>query len=135
MSAESPPPLPDRDPPTNETWEAEPPPLPVPHSGLGIASTVFGLVSFVAAIASIGYMAVEFASEEPGEMEDLPPALMAAALVAGSSVLVVLLGLVLGIAGLAQPGRRKTYAVVGTIGNGLMLLILGVLMLIGMLSD
>ncbi|PQP82466.1 hypothetical protein C0Q44_13570 [Paenibacillus sp. PCH8] len=119
--------------------EPEGPPMDrLKHSGPGIASFVIGLVSivgyilifFIAAMAlndSIGILT-------PLQAEEL--ALHPAVLLASLSILVCLIlnlaGVILGIIGLVLSNRKKVFAIVGTILNGIMILIFAGLIIVGM---
>ncbi|MCW3792572.1 hypothetical protein OM416_13330 [Paenibacillus sp. LS1] len=101
---------------------------PLKHSGLGIASFVIGLVAivgyilifFIAAMAlndSIGVLT-------PLQAEEL--ALHPAVILASLSILVCLIlnlvGGIIGIIGLVLKNRKKVFAIIGSLLNGIIIL-------------
>jgi hypothetical protein len=100
-----------------------------PNSGLGIASFVISLVAGLIAFGLIVAAAV-IAAGNPNGVDEKSPV----AIALGCSVIMVsfciLVGLCLGIAGLVQRNRKKLFAVLGTCFNGLLLLgLLGLVIL------
>jgi hypothetical protein len=88
----------------------------LPHSGLGIASLAIAVATGLALLVLITIAAV--LEGRPGGMpEDSPTTIIIGALAIGC-LLVCLLGLALGIAGLVQQGRDKVLAVLGVVFNG-----------------
>ncbi|MBD2848235.1 hypothetical protein IDH44_23825 [Paenibacillus sp. IB182496] len=117
---------------------AYPPEPPQKQSGLGIASFVIAIVCLA---ASIGLMLLAAAGMEdllnqtgPIDMEEAQSiAASGSVIVAGLLMLATLglslVGLVLGIVGLVMKHRRKAFAIIGVILNGLLLLGFGALLL------
>lgn len=115
------------------------------HSGLGIASfSLFGgmailfvlfLVMFIMRIAGeIDFTAEAVDAEELAARIEQIPELAIYPLVMLATLAGNLIGLILGIIGLIQKERKKVFAILGTVFNGLVLGFLGVIMLIGILS-
>ncbi|WP_458460829.1 hypothetical protein [Paenibacillus sp.] len=119
--------------------DSERPPMgPLKHSGPGIASFVIGLVAIV------GYILIFFIASmtlnnsigvlSPLQAEEL--ALHPAVVLASLSILVCLIinlaGGILGIIGLVLKNRKKVFAIIGTILNGIMILLFVGLILVGM---
>jgi len=117
------------------------------HSGPGIASFVLslvGLVSFIAltiVIISLFTNAIDFTQvvDENGnrlmsdeEIVDKIQPFVGYLVLYPLLLGVVLIGLILGIVGLARPGTKKVFAILGTIFNGLPLLFVALLMVIGL---
>jgi len=94
---------------------------PLPHSGLGIASCVIAACAFVFIVllfAVAGMMAV---SQRGQVADDSAEAMMLGGLLLLDAI-AMLVGLILGIVGIAQGGRNKLYAGIGLGANGLLLL-------------
>jgi hypothetical protein len=93
------------------------PPSPK-HSGFGIASFAISLISGIAIFAMIA-VATYFAAGNPEQFgEDSAPAvLVGLGIMAGMAL--ALIGLGLGIAGLAQPNRIKLFAILGLVFNAI----------------
>ena len=104
------------------------------HSGLGITSFIISLVMALIAFIIIIIAGVMEASS-PGGIDESSAA--AAAAVVGlliiGCLLVQLVALGLGIAGLIQKNRKKIFAVLGTVFSGMTLVGVGFLMLVGMM--
>ncbi len=102
---------------------------PTKQSGLGIASFILAIVSVVGVIFSIGYVGYLDATE-PARLETETSMMMV-----GFGILffllLALIGLVLGIIGLFQKTRRRTFAGIGVGINALGALIVAVLIAIG----
>ena len=101
----------------------------LPHSGMGIASLILSIAAtlsllVVATIASV-------AQTRPGGLDENSPAAIVLGLVAVLLGMAQLLALGLGIAGLVQPGRNKTFGIIGTVFSCVYLLGTGLLMLVG----
>lgn len=123
------------------------PAAPRKHSGLGIASfTLFAVmaVAFVALLIAMITQAAELLdidySEEmsPDElvanMENLPQLAVIGFLLIGT-LIGNLVGLILGIVGLAQRNRKKVFAVLGTVLNGLVIGVLLILFVLGLVMS
>jgi hypothetical protein len=83
------------------------------HSGLGIASFIVSIVAAVLTffcIVAAGVMAAK-----PGGMDEKSPAAIAVGLLLFAFLLVAFVALGLGIGGLVQRNRIKTFAILGTI--------------------
>jgi len=106
---------------------------PLPHSGLGIASFVLSI------IAGLGMLAIwtiaSVAQTRPGGLDENAPA----AIIGGFALVLLgmaqLLALGLGIGGLMQPSRSKTFGVLGVVFSCACLLGSGLLVLIGALLE
>ncbi|MGG4141665.1 hypothetical protein ABEW34_00915 [Paenibacillus algorifonticola] len=109
------------------------PSQPLKHSGLGIASFIMAIASiiigvisiimFFAAIASVIPTGNEYLMEDPAYFEDLitggAGSFMASIIAIILSVGITFVGLILGIIGACSKQRRKVFAVIGIILNGL----------------
>ena len=87
---------------------------PQKHSGLGILSFVISLVTGVATIALFTMAAVLESANEGGIQEESPEAVVLGTFLIIAMVACVV-GFALGVAGLFQENRNKTFAVLGTI--------------------
>lgn len=106
------------------------------HSGLGIASfSLFGgmavlfiilLVVFVSKITSLDLSDPDAIASQVEEM----PELGVISFLMFGTLIGNLIGLVLGIIGLVQKGRKKIFAILGTIFNGLVVGFLALLLII-----
>ncbi|GAS80665.1 hypothetical protein [Paenibacillus amylolyticus] len=114
------------------------PMAPLKHSGPGIASFIIGLVAVVGYILIffIAAMALNDSIEvlTPLQAEEL--ALHPAVILASLSILVCLIlnlaGGILGIIGLILKNRKKVFAIIGTLLNGIIILAFIGLILAGM---
>lgn len=118
-------------------------PGPLKHSGLGIASFVLAIISILAFLLSIIMIfaaASNVAHLSPTEIES---ELMAGggeefAAVLGGGLLIMLaigisiIGLILGIIGLVIKNRKKIFGILGVVLNGLIVLGIVFLMVIGL---
>ncbi|MFC4305126.1 hypothetical protein [Cohnella boryungensis] len=120
---------------------------PLKHSGLGIASFVLALVSIasfvILSIVFVGLLtdAVDFTQivdangnrlmTDEELVEKIQPHIGFLAFYP-FLLLMVLVGLILGIVGLARPGRKKVFAILGTVFNGLPLLFVLLLLVVGL---
>lgn len=105
------------------------------HSGLGIASFVLFVamaVLFVILVISIAVQAANLVGLEgealaPEELaarfEDVPELLVMSFLMFGT-VIGNIIGLILGIIGIVQKERKKVFAILGTVLNGLVVALL-----------
>jgi hypothetical protein len=101
------------------------------HSGLGIASFVIGCVSAVLILVLLVVAGVLEAST-PGGMSDTSPSAIAIGLLLFLFVFLALVGLGLGISGLFQSGRKKVFAVLGTVFGAVTVMGTGAIVAIGM---
>ncbi|OXS55616.1 hypothetical protein B1A99_23140 [Cohnella sp. CIP 111063] len=123
------------------------PPQPLKHSGLGIASFVLslvGIVSFVIltiALISLFFQTIDITQivDDNGnrlmsdeEIVDKIQPYVGYLVFYPLLILVILVGLILGIVALARPGYKKVFAILGTVFNGLPLLFIALLFLIGL---
>lgn len=114
------------------------PKAPLKHSGPGIASFVIGLVAIVGYILIffIAAMALNDSIEvlTPLQAEEL--ALHPAVILASLAILVCLIlnlaGGILGIIGLVLKNRKKVFAIIGMLLNGIIILAFIGLILVGM---
>lgn len=111
------------------------------HSGPGIASFVVFLVMFaaflgliVAFTAQLGINPDRVVNPEDIQREvEHSPVLFIIPLLLMGTVLGYVIGLVLGIIGLVQKERKKVFAILGTVLNGLAVGLFALLVLIGIL--
>jgi hypothetical protein len=104
------------------------------QSGMGIASFVISLLCGAGMLATFAYAGYVEATTAGGMQDTSPVAIMigmAMLLIAG----LLVVGLGLGIGGLFQPDRRKVFAVLGAVFNGLVLLGGVTLVAIGLAMD
>ncbi|AHV96599.1 DUF7544 domain-containing protein [Paenibacillus sabinae] len=136
--------FPKQDPQQNNPYTGAPGFSPYPeeprklkHSGPGIASFVIAMVTIVGYIVSFIVAAV-LIGQEVHVTITLADRGGEGFLFLGLSVLALaalnLIGLVVGIIGLALRGRRKVFGIIGTIINGLILLMF-VLLIVVVLAD
>jgi len=96
-----------------------PPPPKRPHSGLGIASCILGIISgtafftfamisLVAGLSDTVTTVVTFGAVRPSAQEQLMPVLV----MTGAGIV---LALGFGVAGLMQDGRKKLWAIIGCV--------------------
>ncbi|MCP1134982.1 hypothetical protein NKT34_16905 [Paenibacillus polysaccharolyticus] len=112
--------------------------IPLKHSGPGIASFVIGLVGFLGHLVTFVLMSLVLNNsfELIGSSISREELAIHPAFVLGSLAFLVclvfnLIGLILGIIGLALQNRKKVFAVIGTILSGLLILFFTVLVLGG----
>ncbi|MCD9022840.1 hypothetical protein [Cohnella silvisoli] len=133
----------------HNAFSSVPDDVPLKHSGLGIASFILSLVSlvsFVVLTIVIGILiskAIDFSAivDQNGNrtitdqeiINKVQP--LIGYLVLYPLILVMeVIGLILGIVALARRGYKKVFAVIGTVLNGLALLSVFLLMVIGFLA-
>jgi hypothetical protein len=102
------------------------------HSGIGITAFIFSLVMALIAFIIIIIAGVLEASS-PGGIDESSAAAAVVGLLIIGCLLVQLVALGLGIAGLIQKNRKKIFAVLGTVFSGMTLVGVGFLMLVGMM--
>ena len=131
MSYENPFETPSHDPRNDEGFLLEP--RSAKHSVLGMLSlgiaVLAGLMEF-ALIVAAGVMA----AQAGGDLDPESPALIMLGLGILAGFPLCLLGLGLGIGGLAESGRSKVFPVLGMVFNLLVLLGVGGVMVIGMVA-
>jgi hypothetical protein len=107
-------------------------PAALPHSGMGIASFVIALVAGLGSLAVFvwaGYVGVT----QPDLPDDSPVVMMIGlGMIAGAVLLFA--GTVLGIAAMFQASRRKLFAVLGLVLNGLGVLFTGGIVALGVVA-
>lgn len=114
---------------------------PAKHSGIGIASFILAIVSILAVIIGFATMAgsvSEYITPD-GELIDPDLVMQDQSLIMGAFLLFASLGtsfvgLILSIVGLNLRNRRKTFAIIGLVLNGLYLLAVVALFVIGILA-
>jgi hypothetical protein len=104
------------------------PPQDLPHSGIGLTSFIFSMISLLGIITLIVIAAGMAARGGASPDDSATVALGGGALLLG---LFNLLGVIFGIVGLVQQGRRKLFSILGLSINGALLLIFGGLMALG----
>lgn len=127
----------------NNSYDAYPsdherqPMVPLKHSGPGIASFVIGLVAILGYIL-IFFIATMAVNESIGvltplqaEQIALHPAVVLASLAILVGLILNLAGSILGIIGLVLKNRKKVFAIIGTLLNGIMILLFVALILVG----
>lgn len=104
------------------------PPAYLKHSGLGIASFVISLVCLLSiiifviiAVGSVFSLAdvYEGGALDPNTVMDKAPMLVVSSFIILATMFVNVVGLILGIVGLVIKNRKKVFAIIGTILNGL----------------
>ena len=114
------------------------------HSRMGIASLVIAILATVVIVAlfvaSFAIVSSEFGnvqdpqSLDPQSPQDSPAFAWLTLIGLGviGCLLLYLVGLALGVAGIIQRRRRKLFAVLGTVGNGVVLLGFAALVVLGL---
>jgi hypothetical protein len=114
----------------DDRWDE---PTRPPHSGLGIASFIIGLIVIVLTLLVVLLSVVVQANRAHRSTAD---AMLGISLLFGCvGLLASVVGLGLGVAGVFQEDRNRTFAVVGIILNGLVILGTVALILIGMAAN
>lgn len=104
------------------------------HSRMGIASFVLGILAFVVMVVLFVVFGVLLSSVlegvdpqniDPQSLQDSPGAIGLGLVTIGivGTLLMYLVGLALGIAGIFQRRRKRLFAVLGAVGNGIVLLV------------
>jgi mannose/fructose/N-acetylgalactosamine-specific phosphotransferase system component IIC len=106
--------------------QASPPPK---HSGLGIGSFIMAILSGIEIFVMIA-VATYFAAQNPDQFNEESPQAIIVGLGIFAGMGLAVIGLGLGIAGLAQPNRIKLFAILGLVFN--VLLFVGVCGIIGL---
>lgn len=101
------------------------------HSRMGIASLVLAILVGVLVFLIIGGAGVLEASTPGGMDEDSPLVVLIGFAVIGC-LLANLVGLGLGIAGMIQRRRKKLFAILGAIFNGLVVLVVLAVIVLGL---
>lgn len=114
------------------SWQPYGPPPTLPHSGLGIASLAVALLTGLLDLILIVVAAIM--DSRPGGMDEDSPAAMAVGCSFVVLMFVNLVGLVLGIVGVALPGRNKLFPSLGIGFNGIVLLGMVALLCLGVLA-
>lgn len=108
----------------------------LPHSGLGITSTILGGLSIaMSCIAMVSI--ISLVVDDPNAMEAMDeesPLLIGIGLFICGSGLLSILGLILGVVGMLLPERRKFFAYLGVGLSSLILFCGGSLMLLGTIA-
>jgi hypothetical protein len=91
------------------------------HSGLGIASFLVAIISGFSLLTMIGFAAY-FAAQNPAKFDDesAPAIILGLGIIAGMGLAVI--GLGLGIAGVAQSNRNRLFAILGLVFNAVVFL-------------
>ncbi|HET7655954.1 MAG TPA: hypothetical protein VFK18_03035 [Luteimonas sp.] len=100
------------------------------HSGLGIASFITSLVAGLLTFILIAAAAMMVASSQ-GTFDETSPEAVGLGLGIMALLLVELVAVGLGIAGMLQKERKKLFAILGLVLSGLAILIVLALMVIG----
>jgi hypothetical protein len=117
--------------------------LPLKQSGLGIASFVIGLICIIGLIGTtlfIGASVADFVTPDGTALSEAEiqakvmdnMGFIVAVLLFMASLFLSLVGLILGIIGLVVKNRRKVFAVIGTVLNGLLIVGFVGLVIIGL---
>lgn len=120
-------------PPVTADPLAPPPPVAQKHSGVGIASFVIGILSLImVCITFIVAGGSGGVSEYSSSYESLMTGI---GLLACGTIALTLVGVVLGIVGVAQKNVKKLFAILGLSANGLVMLSLCLIIVIGMIAS
>jgi len=104
----------------------------LPHSGVGIASLICGVLAAIAEAVTFIVVIVMVIKNPQGPPDEQSAEMMAIGGVFCGGFVLNLIGGVLGVAALAVPNRNKLFAILGLVINGLMILAVAGLMLLGM---
>jgi hypothetical protein len=105
-----------------------------PHSGVGIASFIGGIVSLLMFIAAIGVATAAVAGSPRGR-EPSPTVVMTSGLLIVGAGLIALIGAGLGIGACCQTERKKVFGVIGLVINSVVVLGGTGLVLVGLLAQ
>ena len=100
------------------------------QSKFGIASFVIGVVVAITETAMAG--AARAAAAAPGGIDEASPRALALLVCVLFGLLLALVGMLLGIAGILQPNRRRAAAVIGLLLNGLAIAVIVAVIGVGM---
>ena len=103
---------------------------PDKHSGVGIASFVLSLLCGVGEVVLV-VIAVAMEANTPGVFDQESPEAAVLGLLVLLGLVLALAGVGLGVGGLLQPRRKRVFAVLGLVFNGLIVLLLAVLFVLG----
>jgi len=106
-------------------------PEDMPHSGLGIASLILGVLCGVGAFGLLVAAGV-MESSTPGGMNEESPAAIVLGLALFAVMGLCLMGGLLGIFGVVQSQRKKVFAILGLAANGLVFFGLVGIILLGL---
>ena len=104
-----------------------------PHSGIGIASFIAGIVALLMTFGAIALMVVAVAGARHAPEPPQKVVVLTGLIILGAG-LIALIGVGLGIGGCCQTDRKKVFAIVGLVINALLLLGIIGLMLVGLAS-
>jgi hypothetical protein len=102
------------------------------HSGLGIASVVIGAIGALTVFATVivaGYLEMS----TPGGMDEDSPVVTMLGLVVCTGCLTAMIGAGLAAGGLFQPNRNRVLPIIGLVINGVIILTVMVLMVVGLM--
>ncbi len=103
----------------------------------GLTSLILGIICGVALFVGT-FVAAMFVMEYGDDVELYPPEIMPGMAIAGCSIILALIGTVVGsifgIVGLAIPNGHKLLSAIGLCINALLLLGFGLMMIIGMIN-
>ena len=100
------------------------------HSGMGIASFVIGIAIGIYEFVLVVILGTLEASTPGGLSEEAPVTIFLGLLVVGG-VMVALVGMGLGIAGVLQRDHKRLFSVLGLVFNGLTVLAVLALVILG----
>jgi hypothetical protein len=101
------------------------------HSKVGIASFVMGLLVGLGELVLVVIAGV-METSTPGGMNDKDPKVAILGLLLLGGLFLALVGAILGVVGLFERNRKKLFAVLGLIFNGLILGLVVLLMIVGL---
>jgi len=102
------------------------------HSGMGVASFIIGLGIGLLELAMVIAAAVMESQAGPSGLDEKSPAAIILGLVLLTGLLVALLGAGLGAAACLQANRKKIFGILGILINGMILLVVVGLMVVGL---
>lgn len=107
---------------------------PLRQSGLGLASLLLSIVSGIAVITLVVIAGV-MATRNGGTLDEKSVEAVSVGLGIMVGIVMNIVGLVLGIVALMQRDRKKALAILGVTFNGLVLLLVGGLMILGIANS